>query len=330
MSNNIRTAQFGGVGGGGNGTPFQPGGSPIGRGGGNRGGHEINLYVDEDASFDKLLRRTHIEPDNRDVNIESRLTPQHKNYEDLIPYELTPEERMRAKFRAQLHNYKKSLENAANDLIKNSPAYIKEHYRPKDEHMMTMEQSLENRHKYNKDFKYPREEYKDPDKPERLHFAITDKAINRVAEDYEVARRNRMTKEYPEERNEFDEKQFSYAPIGKTPILIHGEDLDQYEQDLMNVNTPDHDGFQEYELKDTILSYPDPDGKANIHAPKDIAPKSQNTKDINPLETIEQQLNPKKKDTSYLDYIDPTNKEAKGVEESYPGSAFYGISGHSL
>ncbi len=330
MSNNIRTAQFGGVGGGGNGSPFQPGGSPIGRGGGNRGGHEINLYVDEDASFDKLLRRTHIEPDNRDVNIESRLTPQHKNYEDLIPYELTPEERMRAKFRAQLHNYKQSLENAANSLLKNSPAYIKEHYRPKDEHMMTMEQSLENRHKYNKDFKYPREEYKDPDKPERLHFAISDKAMNRVAEDYEVARRNRMTKEYPEDRNQFDEKQFSYAPIGKTPILIHGEDLDQYEKDLMNVNTPDHDGFQEYELKDTILSYPDPDTKLNIHAPKDISPKSEATKDINPLETIEQQLNPKKKDTTYLNYIDPTNKEDKGVEEVFDGSAFYGISGHSL
>lgn len=330
MSNNIRTAQFGGVGGGGNGSPFQPGGSPIGRGGGNRGGHEINLYVDEDASFDKLLRRTHIEPDNRDVNIESRLTPQHKNYEDLIPYELTPEERMRAKFRAQLHNYKQSLENAANSLLKNSPAYIKEHYRPKDEHMMTMEQSLENRHKYNKDFKYPREEYKDPDKPERLHFAISDKAMNRVAEDYEVARRNRMTKEYPEDRNQFDEKQFSYAPIGKTPILIHGEDLDQYEQDLMNVNTPDHDGFQEYELKDTILSYPDPDTKLNMYAPKDIAPESKSTKDIDPFVSLEQQLNPKKKDTTYLDYNDPTLKEPKGVEESYPGSAFYGISGHSL
>jgi hypothetical protein len=330
MSNNIRTAQFGGVGGGGNGTPFQPGGSPIGRGGGNRGGHEINLYVDEDASFDKLLRRTHIEPDTRDVNIESRLTPQHKNYEELIPYELTPEERLRAKFRAQLHNYKKSLENAASDLMKNSPAYIRDHYQPKKEHMMTMEQSLEDRHKYNKDFKYPREEYKDPDKPERLHFAISDKAINRVAEDYEVARRNRMTKEYPEDRNEFDEKQFSYAPIGKTPILIHGEDLDQYEQDLMNVNTPDHDGFQEYRLKDTILSYPDPDTKPNIHAPKDIAPKAEPTKNINPLETIEQQINPKKKDTTYLNYVDPTNKEDKGVEEVFDGSAFYGISGHSL
>ena len=270
MSNNIRTAQFGGVGGGGNGAPFQPGSSPIGRGGGNRGGHEINLYVDEDAGFDKLLRKTHIEPDNRDVNMESRLTPQHKNYEELIPYELTSEERMRAKFRAQLHNYKKSLENAADSLIKNSPAYIKEHYRPKDEHMMTMEQSLEDRHKYNKDFKYPREEYKDPDKASRLHFSISDKAINRIAEDYAIRRRNRITDEYPEDRNEFDEAQFTRPSLGKTPVLEFGEELDNYITSLMTVNTPDHDGFQEYGLKDTILSYPDPDGKANVHAPKDI------------------------------------------------------------
>jgi hypothetical protein len=330
MSNNIRTAQFGGVGGGGNGAPFQPGSSPIGRGGGNRGGHEINLYVDEDAGFDKLLRKTHIEPDNRDVNMESRLTPQHKNYEELIPYELTSEERMRAKFRAQLHNYKKSLENAADTLMKNSPAYIKEHYRPKDEHMMTMEQSLENRHKYNKDFKYPREEYKDPDKASRLHFSISDKAINRIAEDYAIRRRNRITDEYPEDRNEFDEAQFTRPSLGKTPVLEFGEELDNYITSLMTVNTPDHDGFQEYGLKDTILSYPDPDGKANVHAPKDIAPKSETLKESNPFMTTEQALNPEQKDTTYANYIDPTNREDKGVEEVYDGSAFYGISGHSF
>jgi len=330
MSNNIRTASFGGVGGGGNGAPFQPGGSPVGRGGSNRGGNGINDYLDEDASFDKLLRRTHLEPDTRDVNIESRLTPQHKNYEDLIPYELTPEERLRAKFRAQLHNYKKSIENAASDLIKNSPAYIREHYRPKDEHMMTMEQSLENRHKYNKDYKYDRTDYKDPDKPSRLHFAITDREINRIAEDYEVARRNRMTKEYPEDRNEFDEAQYTHPSLGKTHVLFHGEDFDNYLTSLMTVNTPDHDGFQEYGLKDTTLTYPDPDGKANVHAPKDIAPKSETLKESNPYMTTEQALNSKKKDTTYADYIDPTNKEDKGTEEVYDGSAFYGIGGHSL
>ena len=330
MSNNIRTAQFGGVGGGGNGSAFQPGGSPIGRGGSNRGGHEINIYVDEDASFDKLLRRTHPEPDNRDVNIESRLTPQHKHYEEMIPYELTSEERMRAKFRAQLHNYKQSLENAANSLMKNSPAYIKEHYHPKAEHMMTMEQSLEDRHKYNKEFKYPREEYKDPDKPERLHFAISDQAINRIAEDYAVRRRNRITDEYPEDRNQFDEKQFSYAPIGKTPILIHGEEIDNYFINLMSVNTPDHDGFQEYELKDTVLTYPEPDGKANVHAPKDIAPEPEEMKDNNVFMSLEGQMHPSKKFTTYLDYNDQSLKEDKGVEEVYDGSAFYGISGHTL
>jgi hypothetical protein len=334
MSNNIRTAQFGGVGGGGNGSAFQPGGSPIGRGGSNRGGHEINLYVDEDASFDKLLRRTHNEPDNRDVNIESRLTPQHKNYEDLIPYELTPEERMRAKFRAQLHNYKKSLENAANSLMKNSPAYIKENYHPKTEHMMTMEQSLEDRHKYNKDFKYPREEYKDPDKASRIHFAISDREINRIAEDYAISRRNRMTDEYPEDRNQFDEQQYKYVSQGKTPKLevevLESEGLDEYLKKLMIEKTPNEDGFQEYGLKDTLLSYPDPDTKPNIHAPKDIAPKPETLKESNPFMTTEQALNSKKKDTTYADYIDPTNKEDKGVEEVFDGSAFYGISGHSF
>ena len=330
MSKNIRTAQFGGVGGGGNGSPYSPGGSPIGRGGSNRGGNEINLYVDEDASFDKLLRRTHIEPDTRDVNIESRLTPQHKNYEDLISYELTPEERMRAKFRAQLHNYKQSLENAVSDLIKNSPEYIKAHYAPKPEHIMTMEQSLEKRHKYNKEFKYPREDYKDPDKPERLHFALSDKTINRIAEDYEVARRNRMTKEYPEERNEFDKAQFTKPSLGKTPVLTEGEEFDTYLQNLMNVNTPDYDGFQEYQLKDTVLTEGNPDSKANVYAPKDIAPKPESLKEIDPNSSLEKQMHPNRTFTTYYDYNDPNQKEDKGVEEVYDGSAFYGIGGHSL
>lgn len=330
MSNNIRTAQFGGVGGGGNGSPYQPGGSPIGRGGTNRGGNKTNLYIDEDKSFDALLRQSHIEPDSRDVNLEARLTPQHKNYEELIPYELTPEQRRKARLRAQLHNLKESLQNAADNLMKNSPAYIREHYAPKPEHMMTREQALEERHKYNKDHKYPREDYKDPDKPERLHFAINDSTINRIAADYEIARRNRMTKEYPEDRNEFDENQFSYVPIGKTPILTHGEDFNDYIDHLMIEKTPNEDGFQEYGLKDTLLSYPDPDTKPNVHAPHDIAPMPESLKEIRSDETIEGQINPEKKDTTYLDFIDPTNREDKGTEEVFDGSAFYGISGHSF
>jgi len=276
MSDNIRLAQFGGVGGGGQVSPFSPGGSPIGRGGKNRGGHEINLYVDEDANFDKLLRRTHQDFDGRDVNIESRLTPQHKNYEESIPYLLTPEERMRAKLRAQLHNYKQSLENAANDLHKNSPKYIRENFKAKPEHLMTMEQALEDRHKYKKDFEYPREKYQDPDKPSRLHYAISDNEMNRLAAEYQIMRRNRMTEEYAEPRNRYDVEQFSNEPLGKTPLLEYGEDLEQYFDDLINVNTPDQDGYQEYELKDTLLTYPNPDTQVDLVPRKFTGNESQN------------------------------------------------------
>lgn len=98
----------------------------------------------------------------------------------------------------------------------------------------------------------------------------------------------------------------------------------------MSVNTPDHDGFQEYELKDTVLTYPEPDGKSNVHAPKDIAPEPEEMKDINVFISLEGQMHPSKKFTTYFDYNDQSLKEDKGVEEVYDGSAFYGISGHSL
>jgi hypothetical protein len=329
MSDNIRIAQTGGVGGGGQGSPFSPGASPIGRGGRNRGGHEINLYVDEDASFDKLLRKTHIDFDGRDVNIESRLTPQHRNYEESIPYLLTPEERLRAKLRAQLHNYKQSLENAANDLHKNSPKYIKENFNAKPEHLMTMEQSLEDRHKYKKDYKFLGEEYKDPDKPSRLHFAISENDINRVAEDYQVRRRNRITEEYAEPRNKYDVEQFSYEPMGKTPLLEHGEDLNQYFNDLINVNTPDQDGFQEYGLKDTILTYPNPDANVNLIPRKFTGEESLELKQINPLESIERNMHTPKMPSSYYDFVKPTPSEDASVEEQYD-TLLNGFVGHTF
>jgi hypothetical protein len=329
MSENIRLAQFGGVGGGGQGSPFSPGGSPIGRGGRNRGGQEINLYVDEDANFDKLLRKTHQDFDGRDNNIESRLSPQHKHYEESIPYVLTPEERMRAKLRAQLHNYKKSLENAANDLHKNSPKYIRENYTPKKEHLMTMEQALEDRHKYKKDFKYPRETYQDPDKPSRLHYAISERDINRLAEDYQIRRRNRLTEEYAEDRNEFDEAQFDRPSLGKTPVLIHGEDLDSYFQDQMNVNTPDQDGFQEYELKDTILTHPNPDSNVNIIPRKFTEEESPELKQLDPFESIERNMHTPKMPSSYYDFVKPTFKDDESVEEQYD-TLLNGFVGHTF
>jgi len=317
MSENIRVAQFGGVGGGGQVSPFSPGGSPIGRGGKNRGGHEINLYVDEDANFDKLLRRTHQDFDGRDVNLESRLTPQHRHYEESIPYVLTPEERMRAKLRAQLHNYKQSLENAANDLHKNSPKYIRENYNAKPEHLMTMEQALEDRHKYKKDFEYPREKYQDPDKPSRLHYAISDNDMNRLAAEYQVMRRNRMTEEYAEPRNRYDIEQFSNEPLGKTPLLEYGEDEEQYVDDLINVNTPDQDGYQEYLLKDNLLTYPNPDTKVDLTPRKFTGNESSELKQINPLQNLESNMHTPKMPSSYFDFVKPSLRDDESVEEQY-------------
>ncbi len=317
MSDNIRLAQFGGVGGGGQVSPFSPGGSPIGRGGKNRGGHEINLYVDEDANFDKLLRRTHQDFDGRDVNIESRLTPQHKNYEESIPYLLTPEERMRAKLRAQLHNYKQSLENAANDLHKNSPKYIRENFKAKPEHLMTMEQALEDRHKYKKDFEYPREKYQDPDKPSRLHYAISDNEMNRLAAEYQVMRRNRMTEEYAEPRNRYDIEQFSNEPLGKTPLLEYGEDLEQYFDDLINVNTPDQDGYQEYQLKDTLLTYPNPDTQVNLIPRRFTGNESSELKQIDPFQNLESNIHTPEMPTSYFNFVKPSLRDDESVEEQY-------------
>ena len=317
MSENIRVAQFGGVGGGGQVSPFSPGGSPIGRGGGNRGGHEINLYVDEDANFDKLLRKTHLEFDGRDANIESRLTPQHKHYEESIPYVLTPEERMRAKLRAQLHNYKQSLENAANDLHKNSPKYIRENYNAKPEHLMTMEKALEDRHKYKKDFVYPREKYQDPDKPSRIHYAISDNDMNRLAAEYQVMRRNRMTEEYAEDRNEFDEAQFSRPSLGKTPVLMNGEDLNDYFQDQINITTPDQDGFKEYGLKDTILTYPNPDSKVDVTPRQFTGKESPKLKQLDPFQSLEKNMHTSKMPSSYYDFVKPNQSEDASVEEQY-------------
>ena len=329
MSENIRLAQFGGVGGGGQVSPFTPGGSPIGRGGRNRGGHEVNLYVDEDANFDKLLRKTHQEFDGRDVNLESRLTPQHKHYEESIPYLLTPDERMRAKLRAQLHNYKQSLENAANDLHKNSPKYIREHYRPKPEHLMTMEESLEDRHKYKKDFQYPREKYQDPDKPSRMHFAISDNDMNRLAAEYQVMRRNRMTEEYAEPRNRYDIEQFSNEPLGKTPLLEHGEDLNQYFDDLININTPDKDGYQEYELKDTILSYPNPDSNVDLTPRKFTGEESAELKQLDPFKNLESNMHTEKMPSSYFNFVKPTLRDDESVEEQYD-TLLNGFLGHTF
>jgi hypothetical protein len=161
------------------------------------------------------------------------------------------------------------------------------------------------------------EEYKDPDKPSRIHFAISENDINRVAEDYQIKRRNRITEEYAEPRNRYDVEQFSNEPFGKTPLLEHGSDLEQYFDDLINVNTPDQDGFQEYQLKDTILTYPNPDANVNLIPRKFTGEESAELKQLDPFQSIERNMHTPKMPSSYFDFVKPTSTEDASVEEQY-------------
>ena len=140
-SKNIKTAQFGGVGGGGNGSPFGPGKSPIGSGGKNPGGGQINTNYDENDTLNKLIEKTHIDPDTTDRNIEARITPFHKNFEETKQYILDPVERLQEKNRAKLHNLKQSLENYAN---KANQKYTTDP--PKKEHVSTIEEKIGRAH----------------------------------------------------------------------------------------------------------------------------------------------------------------------------------------
>jgi len=194
---------------------------------------------------------------------------------------------------------------------------------------MTMEQALEERHKYKKDFKYPREQYQDPDKPSRLHFAISDNDVNRIAEEYQVKRRNRITEEYAEPRNRYDIEQFSNEPLAKTPLLEHGAELNEYFDDLMNINTPDKDGYYEYELKDTIQSYPNPDAEVDLTPRKFTGTESFEVKQIDPFKNLESNMHTPKMPSSYFDFVKPSLKDDESVEEQYD-TLLNGFIGHSF
>ena len=209
MSKNIRIAQFGGVGGGGNGSPFAPGKSPIGSGGKNPGGYEVNSDWDENLTLEKMISKTHDDLDTSDRNFESRLTPQHKFYEENKAYILDPQERLREKFRAELHAFKKALEESADSINKNSVQYIKDNYKLSEQDLQTMEQRLHQRRQFD-DTKKRQFKYEDavPDqiKPERTHPVLSDAQLNRIAT---IVMRNRLTEENDEDveqRNIYDIK----------------------------------------------------------------------------------------------------------------------------
>ena len=120
-----------------------------------------------------------------------------------------------------------------------------------------------------------------------------------------------------------------YSPIGTTPTLknfVRPSDLNDYFQAQMNEKTPDADGFNEYQLKDTILDYPDRDTLPNVYPRSEIAnePADNGILKMNPGVSIEGNLNPERNKTTRFDRNNIT-KEDGGVEEVYDGSAFFGI-----
>lgn len=321
MSKNIRISQFGGVGGGGQVSPFAPGRSPIGRGGTNSGGWDINVSWDDTMNFDKILSKTHQEMDTSDRNIESRLTPQHSNFEETKVYFLTPEERQREKLRRDLHNFNVSLEIEAKK-IKEEDKQAK--FRSEIQ-TSTMEESLGKRRIYKDKMKFDFEDDIPPQiKPERVHYANS--KVNKQAQET-LRRRNRITDEYPdfEQRNVYDEAQYSNPPIGRAPVLKNGNELEQYFSELREEAAPNDQGQRENANTDTVLTLADPDYNPNVHPRNEIAnePADDGVSLPNLFVSLEGNLHKDKSVKNRFDRNNPLLKEKMGPEED--GWFFYGI-----
>jgi len=307
-----RVAQFGGVGGGGSGSPFTPGKSPIGRGGSNTGGYEINVNWDENNTLEKLIGRTRIDLDTSDRNFESRLMPQHKHVEENKNYVLTPEERIKEKFRAQLHAYNEFLKEQAENLEKNSVEYIKKNYQPKEEHISTIEQNLDKRRLLG-DKPYVHQ-YMDnlPEliKPERTHPVLSNTQMERIAI---IVMRDKLEPENDpdvEERNPIDAIRLKTPPIGRTPVL--DIDLEEYLGKLLQQYTPQSEGLME--MKDNLPDYPDPDVLATNVDPESVSRDPRMKLDVSV--GLEGNLHPYKVPKTQLERNNIN--EDKGIEERYP------------
>jgi hypothetical protein len=230
-----RTAQFGGVGGGGSG--YAPGGSPLGRGNMAGGGYDVNRYI-SDRSLDAILRQVHnpapIDPER---NMEKRLEDQHQYAEDdLIPYDLSHAERERLKIRKQIRQREQSYEEAARSIRENSPAYIKEHFTPKEQHITPFNVQLQSRRKTDDKVRIvdPREDQVPPQiKPSRFHPVLSQTQLDRVA--HQISRPNQITDEDSNELNWADKaRRTQPLGLGSTPLLETGMELDQYLEDSAN------------------------------------------------------------------------------------------------
>ena len=325
-----KVAQFGGVGGGGNGSPYSPGRSPIGRGGTNTGGHQININWKEDNTTEYALNG--IRPENdfeSDRSIEARLMPYHKDFESNKNYLLTPEERIREKFRSNLHAYNQALLEHAESLKKNSVQYIKDNYSLTDEDLKSFEQRLHQRRHFD-DSKKREFEFEDktpePIAPTRTHPVLSNREMERIAI---IVRRDQLTEENDpdvEERNPFSVVQKNYPPIGRTPLLLEGAEEKEYAAKLLQQYTPQQQG--KLEMKDNMPDNPDPDT-----LPSNISPLQVSKKPINTLrldKSYEGNLHPNKTPKNIFDRNNmAVNEEDLGQEamdetEVYEGSQWFG------
>ena len=163
-----RVAQFGGQMPRPNG--FGPGSSPVFNGTStkNRG---VNIRFE--SSIDSVISRTHrpapIDPER---NVEKRLEQFHtQGEENDINYELSPKERRQLKLRKEIRRREKYYEDAAKRVDQNKVHYIKENFQPAPEFMMTREEALAQKRKYESLEPKSIQDDESPEqmKPERRH-----------------------------------------------------------------------------------------------------------------------------------------------------------------
>jgi hypothetical protein len=337
MSNKItKTAQFGGVGGGGSGSAFQPGGSPIGRGGNKGGGYDINQFWSDEDTLEKLISNKHLDADQSDRNFEARLTPQHTYTEENKNYYLTPAERVRARFREELHKHKKLMENHAKSIRENSVEYIQTHFQPKEEHILTIEEKLKQRRKYSDDPKQNYFQYEDdiPEliQPERYHPVISSKNnLNKTAD--MISRPNQITDEQDEKENIFDKARYTTYPEGSLKTLVDSYDVEEFlgknkgNGAGVNRNYTSSDGLYK---EDTLLDTPDMNTEPSFY---NYDTGTINIKDSDLFKPIESQLHTSSPQDrlnrnlpSYtVDNNINTTTEDLGVEDKYKGSTYIGM-----
>ncbi len=297
MEKSIKTAQYGGIGGGGTQSPYSPGGSPIGRGGYNPGGWDINAYI-EDISFEHFLARTHNPPDpSEERNIENRLEIFHRfSEDDAAPFTLTPRERYKKKVKEEIEKHEKFLQDASNRLKNNSVKFIKEHYKPQNEHITGIEQLLSSKRKYEEGFKSDLiDNIPELIKPERIHWAIRD--LDKIVAAYPIKRRDRVTEDESEEQSEFETYRKTHFP---NPVPLLGPTdltLDEYLEVLPKQN---RSGYSEF-WNTPALPFDVP-GEAPFrnHIEKD---KSQlQKKELNPELSTESNLH-RELYTNYNDFL---------------------------